>query len=88
MAISCDYCGEHDSFQNCPYNAVAYGHIEDCNWNQQQNPSWYDRQAQNLFCQDNFVDADMPWQYSPQQELPNSMDVESARLDALLRDAT
>ncbi|KAL4312837.1 hypothetical protein GQ457_01G022730 [Hibiscus cannabinus] len=30
----------------------------------------------------------MPWQYSPQQEPSNSMDVELARLDVLLREAT
>ncbi|KAL4303835.1 hypothetical protein GQ457_10G012980 [Hibiscus cannabinus] len=32
--------------------------------------------------------ANMPLQYSPQQEPSNSMDVESARLDVLLREAT
>ncbi|KAK8693772.1 hypothetical protein V6N13_071341 [Hibiscus sabdariffa] len=64
MTISCDYCGEYHMFRNYPYNAVAYGHTEDYNWNQQQNPS------------------------CPQQEPSNSMDVESTRLDVLLREAT
>ncbi|KAL4351389.1 hypothetical protein GQ457_06G010640 [Hibiscus cannabinus] len=75
MAISCDYCGEHHSIGNCPYNPDAHGHMEDHSWNQQQNSSWYDQNAQNFFFQNNFAStADMSWQYNPHQDHSNSLE--------------
>ncbi|KAL4291224.1 hypothetical protein GQ457_14G005130 [Hibiscus cannabinus] len=88
MAFSCDCCGEQHSFRNCQYNVEAYGHIEDYNLNQQQIPSWYDQQTQNIFYHNDFVAADMPWQCCPQQEPSNFMDPELARLNALMREST
>ncbi|KAK8675634.1 hypothetical protein V6N13_033699 [Hibiscus sabdariffa] len=88
MAFLCDCCGEQHSFRNFPYNVEAYGHIEEYNWNQQQNPSWYDQQAQNFFYHNDFVAAGMPCQCCPQQEPSNFMDPELARLNALMREST
>ncbi|KAL4325873.1 hypothetical protein GQ457_11G027760 [Hibiscus cannabinus] len=75
MAISCDYCGDHQSIGNCPYNPDAYGHMEDHRWNQQQNSSWYDQNAQNFFYHNNFASTtDMSWQYNPHQDHSNSLE--------------
>ncbi|KAL4302321.1 hypothetical protein GQ457_10G009300 [Hibiscus cannabinus] len=75
MAISCDYCGDHHSIRNCPYNPDAYGHMEDHRWNQQQNSSWYDQSAQNFFYHNNFSSTvDMSWQYNPHQDHSNSLE--------------
>ncbi|KAL4335763.1 hypothetical protein GQ457_07G008410 [Hibiscus cannabinus] len=75
MAISCDYCGDHHSIGNCPYNPDAYGHMEDHSWTQQQNSSWYDQNAQNFFYHNNFAStADMSWQYNPHQDHSNSLE--------------
>ncbi|KAK8975631.1 hypothetical protein V6N11_005007 [Hibiscus sabdariffa] len=75
MTIFCDYCGEYHSTQNCPYNLDAYGYMEDQNWNQQQNFSWYDQNAQNFLYHNNFAAAaDMPWQYQPCYEHSNPLE--------------
>ncbi|KAK9027817.1 hypothetical protein V6N11_067639 [Hibiscus sabdariffa] len=75
MIIFCDYCGEYHSTQNCPYNLDAYGYMEDQNWNQQQNFSWYDQNAQNFLYANNFAAAaDMPWQYQSSHEHSNPLE--------------
>ncbi|KAL4312937.1 hypothetical protein GQ457_01G019430 [Hibiscus cannabinus] len=75
MAIYCDYCGDHYSIGNCPYNPDTYGHMEDHSWNQQQNSSWYDQNAQKNFYHNNFSStADMSWQYNPHQDHSNSLE--------------
>ncbi|KAK8535505.1 hypothetical protein V6N12_057021 [Hibiscus sabdariffa] len=75
MTIFCDYCGEYHSTQNCPYNLDAYGYMEDQNWNQQQNFSWYDQNAQNFLYHNNFAAAaDMPWQYQSSHEHSNPLE--------------
>ncbi|KAK8504605.1 hypothetical protein V6N12_017145 [Hibiscus sabdariffa] len=75
MTISCDYCGEHHPIGNCSYNPDAYGHMEDHSWNQQQNSSWYDQNAQNFFYHNNFAStADMSWQSNPHQDHSNSLE--------------
>ncbi|KAK8508931.1 hypothetical protein V6N12_058077 [Hibiscus sabdariffa] len=75
MAISCDYCGDHHSIGNFPYNLDAYGHMKDHSWNRQQSSSWYDQNAQNFFYHNNFAStADMSWQYNPHQDHSNSLE--------------
>ncbi|KAK8590338.1 hypothetical protein V6N13_057231 [Hibiscus sabdariffa] len=75
MAIFYDYCGENHSLQNCPYNLDAYGYMEDQNWNQQQNFSWYDQNTQNFLYHNNFVAAaDMSWQIQPSYEHSNPLE--------------
>ncbi|KAK8658496.1 hypothetical protein V6N13_036701 [Hibiscus sabdariffa] len=75
MAIFCDYCGENHSLQNCPYNLDAYGYMEDQNWNQQQNFSWFDQNTQNFLYHNNFAAAaDRPWQYQPSYEHSNPLE--------------
>ncbi|KAK8640248.1 hypothetical protein V6N13_008007 [Hibiscus sabdariffa] len=49
--------------------------MEDQNWNQQQNFSWYDQNAQNFLYHNNFAAAaDMPWQYQPSHEHSNPLE--------------
>ncbi|KAK8640306.1 hypothetical protein V6N13_008063 [Hibiscus sabdariffa] len=75
MTIFCDYCGEYHSTQNCPYNLDAYGYMEDQNWNQQQNFSCYDQNAQNFLYPNNFAAAaDMSWQYQSSHEHSNPLE--------------